>query len=178
LGVLPLTNAANPARPVVSVSDEMVVSPQGRAALVGRKGAGPLGVSDTPLGSFVSPYLKLPDLHLVVQWNDIMASPEAASSLMDYPIMDLAAQTVQNGRKTFWLRMYSVSDALKARGFLHQRCSSNGVLLQCSFETKDAFEDACRRASRIWSKRDLEHKGHRRSASPPHHSNDHYSSRN
>jgi hypothetical protein len=36
LGVLPLTNAANPARPVVSVSDEMVVSPQGRAALVGR----------------------------------------------------------------------------------------------------------------------------------------------
>jgi hypothetical protein len=89
-----------------------------------------LGVLDTPLGSFVSSYLELPDLHLVVQWNDIMASPEAASSLMDYPIMDLAAQTVQNGRKTFWLRMYSVSDALKARGFLRQRYSSNGVLLQ------------------------------------------------
>jgi hypothetical protein len=178
LGALLVTNAASPARPVVLSSDKMTVSPQGRAALVGRKDAGPLGVLETPLSDFVSPYLKLPDLHFDVEWDDMMASLEAASSLMDYPIMDLAAQTVQNGRKTFWLCMHSVSDALKARGFLHHRCSSDGILLQCSFETKEAFEDACRRASRIWSKRDPENKGRRRSASPPRHSDDHYSSRN
>ena len=178
LDILPVTNAASPARPAALSSDNMAVSHQGRAALVGRMDAGPLGVVETPLGSFVSPYLKLPDLHIDMQWNDLMASLEAASLLMDYPVMDLAAQTVQNGQKTFWLCMHSVSDALKARGFLHHRCSSDGVLLQCSFETEEAFEDACRRASRIWSKGDLGNKGRRRSASPPRRSYDHYSPHN
>jgi hypothetical protein len=62
----PATNTASPARPVALSSDEMTVSPPGRAELVGRRDAGPPGVLDTPLGS---PYssLKFPHLHLEVQ---------------------------------------------------------------------------------------------------------------
>jgi hypothetical protein len=129
LGILPLTNAMSPACPVVLSSSEMAVSPQDQAALVERKDTGPLGILETPIRSFIFPYLKLLDLHLDMQWNDIMASLEAASFLMDYPIMDLAAQIVQNGQKTFWLWIYSVSDALKAQGFLHHCCSSDSILL-------------------------------------------------
>jgi hypothetical protein len=93
LDIPPVINAAL----VVFSSDEMTVSPQGRAALVGRKDADPLGILKTSLRSFISPYLKLSDLHLSVQWNDIIAILEAASPLIDHPIMDLAAQIVQNG---------------------------------------------------------------------------------
>jgi hypothetical protein len=94
-------------------------------------------------GNFTSNYLRMPNLPLNVYWEDIMASLRMASPLMDYPIIINAAQTIRDGQKMIWLQMCSKLDALKARGFLNGRYSSDDVLVQCLFKNEENFMDTC-----------------------------------
>lgn len=118
---------------------------------------------------FTSNFLNLPDLPLNIYWDDLMASLAMAGPLMDHPVILYAMQMIKDGRKTFWLQICSRADTLKVREFLHGRCSSNDIFIQCQFKEERAFKEVHQMATCIWSKGDLNFKPseHCQSESPP-----------